>query len=181
MTDMADLLRGSLLLRLLARMRSNDWSYWSEEDVDSTDVSLPGVPFRLAASRRLGIKRTNVEVKVCAVCGSEVDLVKCGICLVTYYCGPVCQKHDWKEHKISCLPPEPRVQNYNAIAVPDFVATRQYVDYAGSNGQAQGMALIVLNSEYFTSVFGTDATLRTLVSLAHSGRPHRYIINVTSR
>jgi predicted O-methyltransferase YrrM len=42
----------------------------------------------------------------CNVCGcaaaSQVSLLLCGRCMSTAYCGPACQKIDWKSHKLNC-------------------------------------------------------------------------------
>ena len=48
----------------------------------------------------------NLEKKcnTCSAFASTVTkLKKCGRCLKTYYCDSVCQKQDWKSHKITCI------------------------------------------------------------------------------
>lgn len=41
----------------------------------------------------------------CAVCGAATKtLLKCSRCKKVRYCGAVCQRKDWKTHKITCRP-----------------------------------------------------------------------------
>jgi hypothetical protein len=44
----------------------------------------------------------------CANCGKQGDGFKrCTICKDAHYCGPACQKDDWKHHKKKCTTPVP--------------------------------------------------------------------------
>ena len=60
----------------------------------------------------------------CKCCGaSDVPLKVCAGCKVVWYCGPECQKKDWKEggenkHKIQC----PRIKEQREIEKKDFAA-----------------------------------------------------------
>lgn len=40
--------------------------------------------------------------KGCAKCGLDGDLKVCAQCKQVSYCSPVCQKKDWKKHKLQC-------------------------------------------------------------------------------
>lgn len=42
--------------------------------------------------------------KVCGHCGKSENLKTCNRCRLTRYCGPECQKADWKKHKATCRP-----------------------------------------------------------------------------
>ncbi len=35
----------------------------------------------------------------CSVCGRRYRVRKCAACLSVYYCGPLCQRLDWRRHK----------------------------------------------------------------------------------
>ncbi len=37
--------------------------------------------------------------RLCFVCGRRRWLRKCAACLSVYYCGPMCQRFDWRRHK----------------------------------------------------------------------------------
>lgn len=39
----------------------------------------------------------------CTVCGSTQTPKRCSRCKLTSYCGPACQKSDWKRHKAECI------------------------------------------------------------------------------
>ena len=39
-------------------------------------------------------------IKACAVCGITAGLNRCRRCLKVAYCGPECQRKDWKRHKV---------------------------------------------------------------------------------
>jgi|SaaInlV_125m_DNA_1040241.scaffolds.fasta_scaffold11359_2 hypothetical protein len=45
--------------------------------------------------------------KVCGHCGKSENLKTCNRCGLTRYCGPECQKADWKKHKVTCRPAVP--------------------------------------------------------------------------
>lgn len=47
-----------------------------------------------------GCNKTPIEL------GMDGALLKCGRCREAMYCSAVCQKSDWKHHKISCKPKE---------------------------------------------------------------------------
>ena len=79
----------------------------------------------LEHERRLG--RRGETVHVCATCGGN-GRRKCARCLHTYYCTPVCQERDWRRHNTTCIPMESSLQEYLAIAVPDFRYFFQYQD-----------------------------------------------------
>ena len=43
---------------------------------------------------------------ICVVCGETRVKYLCGRCHLVYYCGPGCQKMDWRRHKKICAPVE---------------------------------------------------------------------------
>ncbi len=52
---------------------------------------------------------TGAQVKVCAEpqCGKNNPEAKvCGVCKLVFYCNTICQKRDWKRHKVTCRPPQ---------------------------------------------------------------------------
>ena len=169
-------LHGILAQSMARRMCHTDWSYWSSAELDTDDIREPSIEYRLAAQRDMGVKRTNVTYKLCASCGAEEGpLVKCGKCLSTYYCNARCQREHWRAHRLSCSPPEPKTESDYAVALPDSVASRLYQ----ANAIGVDLGVLILSGEEFEHYFGRDAILKTLVRLAHTGKPHPYLINVT--
>ena len=46
---------------------------------------------------------TNNPSKQCSACGkTDVELMRCAQCKLTFYCGQDCQKKHWPEHKQLC-------------------------------------------------------------------------------
>lgn len=41
--------------------------------------------------------------QVCNECQKQGKMMKCSVCLDTYYCSTLCQKINWKKHKKSCI------------------------------------------------------------------------------
>jgi hypothetical protein len=170
-------LHGALAVEMARRIVESDWLYWTLQELPTSELQEPSIDFVLAAQKSLGMKRTHAQRKACASCGSEEGvLVKCGKCLVTYYCDATCQRAHWQEHKVSCQPPVPRAQNHYAIVLPDYNASRQYLAACGGESL---MPLLIVSRENFEEVFGRQAFLKTFVELAHTGRPHPYLLNVT--
>lgn len=68
------------------------------------------------ARRRLatggGAEGFNIDLTTCRNCGATKakgqggPLKKCKRCLVAQYCGPECQKKDWKKHRMECFEAE---------------------------------------------------------------------------
>ncbi len=170
-------LHGRLAMEIARRMAEHDWQYWLSEELPINEYMEPKVDFQLACQKMLGIKRSHVDCKVCAACGVVcTSRLKCGKCLVTYYCDAVCQRAHWREHRDECRPPSPKVRSEYAVALPDCSASRRYVDACKMSG---AMALCVVSREYFEEQFCKEAYLKTLVRLAYSGRTHPYLLAVT--
>ncbi len=176
-TRVPECLRGVLAMEIARRMVQEDWQYWLSEELPMDEYEEPSVDFVLAQQKLLGIKRTHVDCPVCASCGvTGTRLVKCGKCLVTYYCNGVCQQAHWQEHKSECVAPSPKVQCQYAVALPDYAVTRGYVEACKSRA---AMPILIVSRECFEEVFGQQEHLKTLVELAYTGRPHPYMLNVT--
>jgi len=47
-------------------------------------------------------KRITDDNHQCEHCNKKDCKLKCSQCLYSYYCSTVCQKQDWKNHKIIC-------------------------------------------------------------------------------
>ena len=172
-------IHGGLAVAMARRMVQTDWAYWTTEELPASELHGASIDFLLRAQRRMGIKRTHVDHKVCASCDTEGGLLlKCSTCLVTYYCNADCQKTHWKQHKVSCRPPLPAVSSQYAIALPDYAVSHKYVEACVVNERLHQM-LIIVSREYFEETFGSEATLQTFVRMAHTGRPHPYLVNVT--
>lgn len=45
--------------------------------------------------------------KVCKTCGKGENIKSCSTCKRIYYCSKICQKNDWKNHKINCTKTTP--------------------------------------------------------------------------
>jgi hypothetical protein len=50
----------------------------------------------------------------CAVCKKDAKS-RCGGCNTVYYCSQVCQKTDWKSHKLICAEKKKTVEKYNKL------------------------------------------------------------------
>ncbi|KAI0667953.1 ankyrin repeat-containing domain protein [Trametes maxima] len=54
--------------------------------------------------KRAGLENPT-DVKACVVCGTKDGMLKwCARCHTIWYCSKECQRHDWKTHKIECIP-----------------------------------------------------------------------------
>jgi hypothetical protein len=58
-------------------------------------------------SKGATFEATGTIAKVCKCCGAADADLKCGLCLIVYYCCKACQVKDWKEggessHKVQC-------------------------------------------------------------------------------
>ena len=42
------------------------------------------------------------KIVKCRRCRKETKLMKCSVCESVWYCGAMCQKEDWKRHKVFC-------------------------------------------------------------------------------
>jgi hypothetical protein len=50
---------------------------------------------------RDGTQKEPKGISNCKVCGGPGKF-RCSACNVTRYCSAICQKKDWKEHKLTC-------------------------------------------------------------------------------
>lgn len=51
--------------------------------------------------------RTNVigrPLLICKVCCKTENLLRCSGCQSVYYCSKECQREDWRNHRVECLP-----------------------------------------------------------------------------
>ena len=63
--------------------------------------------FRPEASAHYKEEVEAYIAKVCGHCGNSENLKTCNRCRLTRYCGPECQKADWKKHKATRRPAVP--------------------------------------------------------------------------
>ena len=77
----------------------------------ATGPKGPGADFMLAEmNARIKTLETSAaaakegrKVRECAMCGATATKMQtCSMCRRVYYCGPQCQKADWKMHKLHC-------------------------------------------------------------------------------
>lgn len=47
-------------------------------------------------------KKALGECHVCRKSGNEIKLKRCTACYQVAYCGSVCQRNDWAQHKVDC-------------------------------------------------------------------------------
>ena len=119
------------------------------EELPASELDAPSIDFLLRSQRLMGIKRTLAVQKVCASCDTEGGFqLKCGTCLVTYYCNADYQKTHWKKHKVSSRPPVPVVSSKYALALPDYAVSHKYLEACVVNG---GFPVIIATLEYFDS------------------------------
>ena len=98
------------------------------EELPASELDAPSIDFLLRSQRLIGIKRTLAVQKVCVSCDTEGGFqLKCGTCLVTYYCNADYQKTHWKKHKVSSRPPVPVVSSKYALALPDYAFPDMHV------------------------------------------------------
>jgi len=65
--------------------------------------------------------KEGLELKICCVCNERLQKpIRCSGCHLAYYCGVVCQRGDWPEHKGECKHPDA----YSAGALCDFILAR---------------------------------------------------------
>jgi len=119
------------------------------EELPASELDAPSIDFLLRSQRLMGMKRMHAVQKVCASCDTEGGFqLKCGTCLVTYYCNADYQKTHWKKHKVSSRPPVPVVSSKYALALPDYAVSHKYLEACVVNG---GFPVIIVTLEYFDS------------------------------
>ncbi|KAF8515635.1 hypothetical protein JB92DRAFT_2810702 [Gautieria morchelliformis] len=97
----ATLLEQQLLLRLLKQNSVRLVSSYNPSRLDSTEEPFTLsflIPVGPLGESEMGSFNKNDG---CSVCG-EVAKSKCARCVAIRYCGPVCQKEDWKAHRSTC-------------------------------------------------------------------------------
>ncbi|KAF8515636.1 hypothetical protein JB92DRAFT_3142781 [Gautieria morchelliformis] len=97
----ATLLEQQLLLRLLKQNSVRLVSSYNPTLLDSTEWPFTLsfiIPVGPLGEREMGSFNKNDG---CSVCG-EPAKNKCSRCTAIRYCGPVCQKEDWKAHRPTC-------------------------------------------------------------------------------
>ena len=162
--------------RLAERILSDSWAFHKKTEVDESWLRPTPVNNMLKHERRLG--RRAEPVHVCATCGGN-GRRKCTRCLHTYYCTPVCQERDWRRHRTTCIPMESSLQEYLAIAVPDFRCFFQYQDALARRANSEeDVGICIMSLGIFSEMFGEKMILRTCVNLAINGKPSELLVKV---
>jgi hypothetical protein len=65
------------------------------------------IPWDRASHCRLAVLANTTTLSCCKTCGkSEQSLFRCSVCRSVTYCSKKCQKTNWQDHKLECIPYE---------------------------------------------------------------------------
>ena len=153
------------------RLLDNDWNFYSQCDLDAgwSSTTPPDTVRHIQRTLRKCKKRP----RKCVVCHIATRS-KCRACEDVYYCGQACQKLHWPQHRDECKPPS--LSEILAIAVPDYHCFWQYQNAnAARANPAIFVSVTVMSRERFRTMYGPNATFRTILRLALTGKPSLHV------
>jgi hypothetical protein len=162
---------GSVLGDQLAwRILHCSWQPLTFEDIDAAWQRPVPIGELLDIQKFMHIKRGDSVPAVCGCCNRRAKK-RCGICLSIYYCSPSCQHAHWVHHRHSCKLPNPKIQGYVSVTLPDYSVAFQYVQWMGG-GQAPGdIGVCIENKDTWIRIHGEDTMRRTILNMAVHGKP----------
>ena len=164
---------------LSVRMAERQWTRWTKNDLSAQcqyEVPVAGL---LDMQRQLNVKRGPKRARRCALCDTPCR-TKCSHCLTVHCCSFGCQRQDWPNHRTVCQQPSPQIAQYVVVAVPDYHCFWEYQERLVANYSESDLVVCILSRDVFTTMFGEDATRRTVLNLAVHGRPHLYVASLFS-
>ena len=155
------------------RLLDNDWNFYSQCDLDAgwSSTTPPDTVRHIQRTLRKCKKRP----RKCVVCHIATRS-KCKTCEDVYYCGQACQTKHWPQHRNQCKPPALSIQEHLCIAVPDYCCFWQYqTANAERANPAIDVSVTVMSRERFSTMYGPNATFRTILRLALTGKPSLHV------
>ena len=160
--------------QLVSRILHDSWEFEDGTGIDQSWFTQTPPDTMRDVQRRLR-KETVKGSRKCETCGKTTS-IKCQGCKEVYYCDEECQKANWKKHKKKCTMPPLSIQEHVLIAVPDYECFWQYQKALIAVNSPEHLGISVMSRERFKEMFGDDATLVTIMSLAATGKPWPHVI-----
>ena len=96
-------------------------------------------------------------------------------------CSAECQAADWETHGPACSPATSILEEFPAIAVPDYRCFWAYQNAACKDGPRDVINVCILSRVNFVEMFGEAAVQRTCLHMAVHGKPCKLFIMVTGK
>jgi hypothetical protein len=157
---------------LMQRLLVDDWSFYHIDVLKGHWLNPTPRGKLKRIERSMGLAKP--PIRECTICGLPTRS-KCMACHDVYYCSHACQKKHWPHHRLHCNALPSAIDEHACIAVPDYSCFWQYQHAVTTKADSFNYVSVMLMSRTgFAKMYGDEAALLTITSLAVKGKPALY-------